>query len=327
MNPPDLLPIGQWQRNEWHATCPFCGKDVKRGQTHFSCFKDDAGEWRYKCFVCQQTGSLPYLARYLGIATTPTTERQQVKAMQPARKPANWLNHADFYLGRFGADLNRVPAWQAYKPLSLQSIVQWRLGVGVLPASRCTLPRLIVPVFENNTLVALHGRAYLPDDIDAKWLTSGGSRKDVLYNAEYLAPRKTVIICENLVDAIIAMQDRPDVVAVASGGVAWAGENLTRWCEQIAATQPKRVIVWLDNDLAGQASGVMYRTLLSQWRSTMQQRVNEGKIPRIPTPPEPAGPKIANQLLALRQPVTLYPWPASAPAKADLGWCLQQGAA
>ncbi|WP_054537092.1 toprim domain-containing protein [Herpetosiphon geysericola] len=325
ITPPDLLPIGHWQRNEWHACCPFCGKDTKRGQTHFSCYNAD-GEWRYKCFVCQHTGSIAHLARYLGVATGPTTERQQAKAMQPKHKHANWLKHADFYLGRFGADLNRVPLWQAYKPLNLRSIAQWRLGVGVLPASRCQMPRLIVPVFESGQLVALHGRAYLPEDTDAKWLTSGGSRKDVLYNAEYLAPGKTVIIGENLVDAIIAMQDRPDVVAVASGGVAWAGENLTRWCELIAASQPKRVIVWLDNDLAGQASGAMYRTLLGQWRTTMHQRVAEGKIPRIPTPPEPAGPKIANQLLALHQPVTLYQWPMSAPPKADLGWCLQGAA-
>jgi hypothetical protein len=49
----------------------------------------------------------------------------------------------------------------AYKPLSLDSILRWKLGVGILPSSRCEKRRLILPVFDGGRLVAFHGRAYL----------------------------------------------------------------------------------------------------------------------------------------------------------------------
>lgn len=321
---------GYWQRKEYHADCPFCGKPPKRGQIHFSLFCSKQKGWGYKCHVCGRGGGLLGLEDYFGLreprddadqaTERPVTPHQTIPAQRNAPK---WQIYHNDTIERLCSNLRRVERWQAYKPLSLESISRWRLGVGVLPASRCKLSRLVVPVFDNGQLVALHGRAYRDDDHDTKWLTSAGSRKDVLFNAEYLAPGKTVIICENLVDSIIAMQDRDDVVAVASGGVAWAGENLERWVTQIAASQPKHIIVWLDNDLAGQASGAVYARLMREWLAEMRQRVATGKIPKIPPRPQPTGPKIANALLQAGQRVHLYQWPASAPPKADLGWSLQ----
>lgn len=309
---------GGWYRREYHADCPFCGKEVKAKQTHFSVFQKQH-EWLFKCHVCGEAGGMGKLAHQLGVANVaPRTYQRH----QEAPKPRTWQQNPTHYLTRFCESLDRVDRWQSYKPLTLDSIGRYRLGVGVLPSSRCSYRRLIVPVFDGSTVVAFHGRAFLPDDTDAKWLTSGGSRKDVLYNGQALAPGATVIICENLIDCILAMQQRPDVVAVASGGVGWTSENGERWLEQIAASRPKQVIVWFDNDLPGQANEPTRHNLERQWRVEQARRLAAGAIKSPLPPPEPVGPTIANALLKLRQRVHLYQWPRSAPAKADLGWAL-----
>lgn len=53
---------------EYHARCPFCGKDAKGGQTHFSLFQNGQG-MAYKCQVCGEGGGLVKLAKHLGIET------------------------------------------------------------------------------------------------------------------------------------------------------------------------------------------------------------------------------------------------------------------
>jgi hypothetical protein len=164
----------------------------------------------------------------------------------------------------------------------------------------------------------LHGRAYRAGDDDAKWLTSGGSRKDVLFNADALRPDSVVIIAENMVDALMAQEAEAGVVGVAGGGVAWRSE----WTAQIAASRPRHVLVWLDNDLVGCGNAETRRELLTTWYAEMRQRVRDGKIPRIPPEPELSGPKIANDLLAAGVKASIYQWPRGTPAKADLAWAL-----
>ena len=86
---------------------------------------------------------------------------------------------------------------QGYKPLTLDSIARWlRLGVELCCPPRCekqAARRLILRrVFDGGfRVVAFHGRAYLPDDTDAKWLTAGGSSKQVLFNIDLVRPGAT----------------------------------------------------------------------------------------------------------------------------------------
>lgn len=308
MSAPDLLDtlvqrLGAELRHDrrYHSDCPFCGKEAKRGQKHFSFVADG-----YKCWVCDAKGALAGLAAQLELRAPLTIRTRPASA--PV-EPRHWQVDSRV-LTRFTGAHDVLPAWQAYKPLTLETIARARLGVGVLPASRCQARRLILPVFDGERLVALHGRAFLPGDTDAKWLTAGGSRKDVLYGAQGLRPGATVIICENFVDSLFAQQTEPGIVAVAGGGVSWQ----EAWTQQLAASRPRHVLVWLDNDLAGCPNPETYQLLRAQW-----QRERPGT-----TPPEPKGPQIANALLSTGVRASVYRWPNGTPPKADLGSVLME---
>lgn len=286
----------------FHADCPFCGKEAKRGQKHFSFAAEG-----YKCWVCEAHGGLAALADRLDVAGPRTV------ASRPAPAPAApraWQTDPRVLARATGA-LDTLTAWQAYKPLSLATIARARLGVGVLPASRCTARRLILPVFAGGRLVALHGRAFLPGDDDAKWLTAGGSRKDVLYGADDLKPGATVIVCENLVDSLMVREQGPGLIAVAAGGVAWR----PAFTAQIAASRPAHVLVWLDHDLVGNGSRWHHEEMVAEWRR---------KNPKTTAIPEAQGPHIANALLEAGVKASVYQWPRGTPPKADLGWALMQ---
>jgi hypothetical protein len=290
----------------YHADCPFCGKEAKKHQKHFSFCADG-----YFCWVCEAKGSVQALAAHIGAGIVTAAPR---RAQEPP-KPRQWQQRPEWYLSRYCDALDRVQRWTAYKPLTLDSISQYKLGVGTLPSSRCTHRRLILPVFAGGQVVAFHGRAYLPEDTDAKWLTAGGSSKLVLFNADQLRPGATVVICENFVDAILAMQSAAEVVAVAGGGASWQ----EAWTEQIAASQPKQVLVWLDHDWAGNCGpdhcGVC-QAAYRGWRAAHPQAVKT---------PEPSGPRIANQLIGAGVRTSLYQWPKNAPLKADIGSALMKG--
>lgn len=304
----DQLHVQPDRKGEVWIACPWCAKDDR----HFS-----FSERGYRCFKCGRKGkALTAVAEQL--QTGPVIERQAARQQRPV-EPKRWQTDPRV-LERYTGAHDTLQAWQGYKPLTIETIARARLGVGVLPSSRSRHRRLILPVFSAGKLVALHGRAFLPGDEDAKWLTAGGSRKDVLYGADDLRPGCTVIVCENLVDSLLAHQRRPDVVAVASGGVSWS-EAFTA---QLAAARPRHVLVWLDNDLAGAPNPATYARLRAEWLREMEARLAEGKIAAIPTPPEPQGPPIANDLLAAGVKASVYQWPNGTPAKADLGWALMQ---
>lgn len=286
------------RKGEVWIDCPSCGKDKK----HFS-FNERTGH----CFACDYSGSLTQIAALLRIQ--PDKRARPARRADQPQKPRLWQQRPEWHLARYCDALDRVQSWQSYKPLSLESIARWRLGVGTLPSSRCTHRRLIVPVFANGKVVAFHGRAYLPDDTDAKWLTAGGSSKRMLFNADLLRPGATVVVCENFVDAILAMQAASEVVAVAGGGASWQEV----WTAQIAASQPKQVLIWLDNDLVGCPNPETYRAFLTDWR------IDHPDAIRVP---QPNGPKIANALLAVGVKASVYQWPEGTPAKADIGWAL-----
>lgn len=293
----------------YHADCPFCGKPAMKHQKHFSFCEDG-----YVCWVCDAKGGLQTLARHIGAGVL--AERPARRAQEPVQ-PRQWQQRPEWYLDRYCEALDRVQRWAAYKPLTLESLARYKLGVGVLPSSRCQHRRLILPIFDSGKIVAFHGRAYLPDDTDAKWLTAGGSSKLVLFNADKLASGATVVICENFIDAILAMQAAPEVVAVAGGGASWR----EAWTAQIAASRPKQVLVWLDHDWAGNCGPDhcdVCQTAYRRWRTEHPQAVKT---------PEPSGPRIANQLLGAGVQATVYQWQPGTPAKADIGWALSQRAA
>jgi hypothetical protein len=290
-------------KGEVWIDCPWCGRKNK----HFS-----FSERGYKCFGCDEKGkSLHRLAEQLQIADRPAPVARRI--LEPVA-PRQWQQRPEFYLDRYGAAFDRLDRWQAYKPLTIDSIARWRLGVGRLPSSRCEHRRLILPVFEAGRVVAFHGRAYLPEDHDAKWLTAGGSSKQVLFNLDLVQVGSTVVIAENFVDAILAMQVEPSIVAVAGGGASWQ----PHWTEQLAERRPARVVVWLDHDLAGNGSRYHYAELVRVWRE---------KNPQAQHAPEPRGPQIANDLLAAGLRASVYEWPSGTPLKADIGWALMNESA
>ena len=282
------------RKGEVWIDCPSCGKDQK----HFS-FNERTGH----CFACDYSGSIGQIATLLNVADRPAPRAQ--RRVEPPR-PRQWQAAPERYLDHYCAALDRVQVWTSYKPLSLESIATWRLGVGVLPSSRCAHRRLILPVFQAGRVVAFHGRAYRPEDTDAKWLTAGGSSKQVLFNLDCIRPGATVMICENFVDCILAMQVEPSITAVAGGGASWQ----PHWTAQIAERRPARVLVWLDHDLAGNGSRHHHAELIALWRQ---------KNPTAQHIPEPRGPQIANDLLAAGVKASVYEWPRGTPLKQDIG--------
>ena len=303
--------------NRYHCDCPFCHKEEKAAQKHFS-FCDKG----YKCWVCQAAGNLRDLAIHLRCDTEnmPRANRQP-KQKQERPLQGSWRQAPQKYLERYCGHFERIQRWQAYKPLTLDTIATFRLGVGKLRLYNekdrywynQRHERLIVPVFaaDGTTVVGFFGRAIHPDDTGPKWLAASDSSKQVLFNAHLLRAGATVIIAENYVDATLATQYREQVVGVTSGGVHWRPE----WTKQIVDSRPARVIVWLDNDLVGWPHPSTQRRLARQWKIDHP----EAQVP------EANGPKIADELLmaGLRQVAGPH-WEASDPPKADLGWFLNR---
>lgn len=286
--------------------CPWCGKDRK----HFS-----FSERGYKCFFCDRRGkSLLVLAQQLQLQPS----ERPARARQELPRPRQWQQAPERWLNGYCEALDRVSAWTSYKPLSLDTIARFRLGVGVLPASRCKHRRLIVPVPAGGTIVAFHGRAFRPEDQDTKWLCAGGSDKRVLFVAGVLRPHCTVVIVENYVDAILAWQVEPAGCYIPLGGLSWQPE----WTARIAEARPRGALIWLDHDLAGNGSCWHHQEMLEAWRVEMEQRrAADPKLAARPFPPdpEPRAPKIANELLAAGIRTHIYEWPKGSAWKADIG--------
>jgi hypothetical protein len=177
-------------------------------------------------------------------------------------------------------------------------------------------PRLLAPFISGGHIVGITGRA-LPGDDGPKWITASTSTI-CLDGLEDVQAGDTVIWCENRTDRLLIRQERPDVRPVASGGLSWRPE----WLQEMKRRQPRHILIWLDNDLAGCPSSDTYITMRAQWEQAMRQRVKAGKIPRVPPFQEPRGPQLANELLALGLKVSCYQWPRGTPAKYDVGSAL-----
>jgi hypothetical protein len=300
------------RNGECWIDCPWCGK----GGKHFSFSINGA-----HCFACGAgSRSLVVLAEQLKIMPV-----ERAVLAPPPRKPRQWQSSPERWLNGYCEALDRVPAWQQYKPLTLDTIARFRLGVGRLPSSKCAHRRLIVPVPDGGTIAAFHGRAFLPADQDDKWLCAGGSDKGVLFVAGAVRPGCLVVIVENYVDAILAWQCDSAACYVAIGGASiWRPE----WTSRIAQARPKGALIWLDHDLAGNGSRYHQREMLIAWRKSMEaRRAANPRLAALPFPPDPTprAPKIANELLAAGVRTTIYEWPKGTSWKQDIGAELMRG--
>jgi hypothetical protein len=302
------------RRGFYNADCPFCGKPAKPGQNHFGYSYDGRTQsGRYNCFVCSARGSLAKLADHLLLDTGGYAPIHRVP--EPELKPvARWRSSPDTLLDRYRNHLHRFDAWRRYKPLMAQTIARFDFGLGRLPFQRedgswylSHQEWLTVQLWEDGQLVGLRGRNRTQSG--PKWISATGTAY-TLWGVDFVRPGAVTWLCENYVDAAWLMQEHPDWCAVAIGGATtWKPE----WADMLAARKPDTVIVALDNDLPGQATGTLRRKLERAW---IQQRGTE--------PPPANGPKIANALQRAGVPAVLFKWPDAAPVKAGLDWVLEQ---
>lgn len=291
------------------SNCPFCDDS----NSHFA--YSQAG-W-YKCVRCQVHGSIYQLAQHLHLidASTytppPVTERPR-----PTPAPiARWRLNPDRLLEGYRSHPQRYQRWAGYKPVSRQAIERFDLGVGRLPFQHedgswymSRSEWLTVPLYEGDELVAIRGRNLGKSSGKLKWISATGSTP-TLFNVANVRQGGVCWLLENIVDAIWLMDTYPDWDAVSTGGVSWRSQ----WAEWLAACRPEVVIVALDNDLVGNATGDFRRLLERRWR---QDRGTE--------PPAANGPKIANSLRQLGQQAIMFKWPEWAEEKADIGWVLER---
>lgn len=334
--------IGTDRRGEAHIRCPNpdCpNPEPKSDAVHFS-FSAKGG----KCFVCGEGWSLHRLAAiWLGddyATTNPLARAADLPAVVAKRRradyPALWIGQSvEWYASRYQKRLDLLQCWQGYKPVSLDSVASWKLGVGRLPFFDEDRKRwywskhqkLVVPVFRNGKLIALRGRAFSPDDPTSadgsgkKWMNATGVTT-CLFNGELIRPGDSVLVVENMIDAILIMQFADEARRVAGMGsrlvavasTAGAGTWRPTWTAHLASMDLAELVVALDNDLAGQPNKETLPLAIAQWKA---------KHPSTPSnrAPKPNGPRIANELLLAGVPSRLYHWPEGTPLKADpLSW-------
>ena len=286
------------RKGECWIACPECGREDEK------CSFSPKG---WHCFVCGGGGSLKGLAELLNVRRD-EPYRAPKRPPPPPEPPRSfrWQDHAAEALESFTAHPNKVQFWQTYRPLTTRTIDRWQLGVGRLPSCRCSHRRLVYPAFDNGEIVAFRGRSFECGNRCAKWLQSAGSQV-VLWGAELLTRGQFVIVCESPVDAMLAMQMHPEVVAVASTG--GAGTWKEAWTKRLQDADPQHVVVWFDNDLAGCPTWETFLQLEKEWKA---------KHPKARKLPRANGPWVANLLLKAKLPAALYKWPKGTPAKMDL---------
>jgi hypothetical protein len=267
------------RKGEAFIACPNCGHASSPRDVHFS-FSVRGGY----CFSCGYRCSLVGLARKLG---QPTTVLPSNLPIERPRKAVSWLRDVEHLIEEFVSHRASWGLWRAYKPVSRENFERMRLGVGVLPASRCHHERLIVPIYDGTMCVGLRGRSITCDC--AKWLAPGGTSIDLypLYNEQALTPGCVAWIVENPIDALLVGQFTP-YVGVATYSVSYWQE---RWSQ--ALQRASQVIVAFDNDVPGNGGR------RQEWLASH---------PGVRTPPVSAGPRLTNRLLSAGLRAVLFDW-------------------
>jgi hypothetical protein len=319
------------RRGEAHVNCPSCGKQVKKGQTHFS-FSIRGG----KCQVCGYKTGL-YALYQSAIGEREVVERPIVPPKPPTREVTPLNMSLAHYWEHYLPD-DTVDRWQAYKPLTKSQIDRYSLGYGVLPRSACKHPRLTVPVLDKDGAI-LHIRGRNAGcSCETKWAVSGGWTMNRLepYNVhapEAFAP-PIILIVENPIDAIMATdpinkramlellvpqmnqpaasavnrhfsheKERYPVVALATLSVSYWRDS---WAEYLR--EADQVFVMYDNDLPGNGGAKNRNEFIRLWQDGDEDR---------PIPPA-KGIQLANRLRKAHLPATLFDW-GDRPRKYDVG--------
>lgn len=296
------------KRGWYDADCPNCGKPAARGQTHFG--YNEAGAAR--CFVCGWRGDLRAVAALLRLELGEYVPIP--RKAKPAAPVARWRLNPDELLRRCQDHPQRLARWQAYKPLTLATLDKHGFGLGRLPFlddnDQWYMSRtdwLTVPLYEAGELVGLRGRNLT--EHGPKWISANGTSY-TLWNASNVLAGSVCWLCENYVDAAWLMQECPEFSAVAIGGATtWQ----RKWADLLYMQSPRLVVVALDNDLPGQATGPLRNALEAEWITDHNTE-----------PPAANGPKIANSLLEFGIKTVLFRWPDNAPVKAGIDWALNQ---
>jgi hypothetical protein len=164
--------------------------------------------------------------------------------------------------------------------------------------------------------------------------TATGGRAPLLYNGAVLLPEKdralvsacdltdslgsycrgkTLFVVENPVDCLLL--ESAGLCAVATLGVTmWTQER--PWTALLRLAKPERVVVWYDHDLPGNgaANPGEYERMVAAW-----ELAHNGMLPPLSN-----GLRLANDLNAAGIPAQAFPWPESAPLKADPGWMIER---
>ncbi len=272
------------RKGEHHITCPVCGKESTPRNPH--CSFNGRG---WHCFSCGAGGGLRDLAERLNVQGEYIAPLRQ----EAPRQPASWLQDAERLIEQYAAHSRSWSLWQAYKPLSRSTYDKMRLGVGVLPVSKCKHERLIVPIYDGTMVVGLRGRALGCDC--GKWLAPGGTIIEMypLYNEAAIVPGAAVTIFENPIDSLLYTERAGGAVGVATYSIAYWYE---RWTKALQAARPEMVIVQYDNDIPGMGGGRRRAELVRQW------------LERHDRVPEPAGIKLVNKLQRAGLNAVPFPW-------------------
>lgn len=307
------------RRGECHVACPWCSKEVKRGQTHFSFSERGAF-----CHICGQGGSLKRLWDALfGDARPARYEPRPRRA--PRRRYDLAAHRPDLWVGEYAAHPRRLELWWAYAPRLPRSVAEaYHLGVGKFPpySSKCPHERLQVPLVSGGVVVGFRGRSLGCGC--GKWLAPGGT-VPVLYNgARVLRPEwrrharaarmgdcasgrdargRTVWVVENPVDALL-VESVMDVPAVAILGASmWRDE----WSRALLSSGASRVVVALDNDHAGNVTPAHAAQIGAAWREEHD------------ADPPANGNRLVNRLLKAGVKARLFDWPEGTPLGTDMG--------
>lgn len=301
------------RRGEAHVDCPWCGKEAKRGQTHFSFSERGA-----HCWVCGRSSSLIGLAQKIeGGIDVPSETRYTPKR----RKPRRWdvLDHGPRLFAEYSRHQSRWHLWSNYaSAIATESIVSAHLGVGAYPqwGSKCRHERLQVPLLCNGKVVGFRGRA-LECGCD-KWLGPAGNPSKFLYNGATLLPAQTwgaalgercyigdchipnigerVWIVENPIDALLIAQNGERAVATL---------GVTIWHDAwTALLRGHDVLVTYDNDAPGNGGG---QKGVAQWIAA-----HPGAAPPL------NGQRLASCLVRAGIRAVAWEW-REAPLKTDVG--------
>jgi hypothetical protein len=300
------------RRGEAHIACPVCGHPSSPKNPH--CSFSEAG---WHCFVCGEGGSLARLAELLGKEYTPPVQPVVVRKKRTDEDVPVWKLRPESYVCSYESHPDRIERWMSHKPLHMKTIINYRLGIGVLPPvapgyypGRCNHERLIVPIFWGTQLVGLRGRR-LDCNCPGKWLQAKGMLMESipLYNETALGVGNVVWIVENTVDALLISQVGRAGVGVATYSTSYWTE---RWEQRIVDARPEMVIVAFDNDLPGNGGALRRDEFIAEWKTSHGHYV-----------PDPRGVKLVNRLLERGVRAILYDW-GLAPHKADIGSLLQR---